>query len=79
MDLYVRECTGEAVPRCWDYVAGHSTRTGGTWSGGVCQVWTSLWYTPRLGVAARHFKVVVSAGVGHVPSAAKIYAIRLTD
>jgi hypothetical protein len=77
MDVYVRECR-ISDGACFDRVAAAASRNGGTWEQYTqkCDTWASVIYSPPLGFRAQWVNVVASAGVGHLPSAAKIYVSR---
>jgi hypothetical protein len=77
MDVYVRECR-LSDGACFDRVAAYANKIPGTWNQftGQCDTSASVIYSPPLGFRAQFVNVVASAGVGHVPSAAKIYVSR---
>jgi hypothetical protein len=70
IDLYVRECTPSGS--CQDRIGGYAKRTSGTWSSSECNTRSTVFYQPPYGYRPVYVNAVVSAGVGHVPSAAKI-------
>jgi hypothetical protein len=74
VDLYVRECTPSG--NCQDRIGGYAKRTNGTWNSSYCDTMTTVVYQPPYGYRPVYLNAVVSAGVGHVPSAAKIAVSR---
>jgi hypothetical protein len=77
MDVYVKECR-VSDGACFDRIGAFQSKISGTWNQYTqqCDTWASVIYAPPLGFRALWVNVVASAGVGHVPSAAKIYVSR---
>jgi len=71
LDLYVKECLTNNTG-CRDRIGGYKSKVSGTWSGGVCDTASYIYYRPPAGYKPVYFNAVASAGLGHVPVSANI-------
>jgi len=74
LDVYVKECRNGT---CETRQTSSNLTVPGVWVSNTCRVWTTGFYQPRAGWIPKYFNLVASAGIGHVPSAAKIGITRV--